>query len=914
MLHSTSRRLLPVTPPTKLTPPPTPSLQVQRTLLCNALCNVKAPRVSLVRAPAGFGKSTLMQQVHTTLREEGVAVSWLNLDTADNDISRMLRFLFTALQAIDGSCHDIERGIAVGTLALDLLDRVSSLPAPFVLFIDDLEVLQNPVALAFVRQLIDRLPAGGRLIAGSRALPDIGLSRLRGRGALMEVDSALLRFSVTETDLFFQQKCGFSLQQNEVEKLHKTTEGWAVGLWLASLVLERRSESAVLVEGFSGASAVVADYLSEEVLSQQPKRLRNFMLRTSILPLLNASLCDAVCDSHDGQAVLEELERANLFLIPLDNEREWFRYHSLFAVFLRAQLERKMPEELPRLHRAASNWYLRQKRIVPAIEQALQSKDMAFALPLFARHAERLLGEGRARLLARLLDTVPQQALCQWPQLQVVHIWAVAFTRGAADAMTLLSDYESNGGFTRRNDDDREDEITAHAMALRPMLLSILDRHDEAYEFASRNIDRLPARFTFPHAILRTSLAYVALVMGKYNEAQALLDEGRSLKVVDSSPFTMVFAQCVEGAIDMLQGRLRQATARFQLAAGIRGRRRSSSGNTFSTNGNAMAGILLAEVMYESGNLAKAERLLQVYVPLMREQGVPDHLISGHRNLARILYRRGELDSSLQTIAELEYLGHRNQLPRLIASACLERSRLAVLEGDRQASREELQRARTLGNWDNFSAWSLFGSDLDTPTDMQLRWQIHFGCAATAAQQLRDLVEEAETAKRYRRALKLRLLRALALYRDNNTKAALRLLRQILRTAAAEHYVQLILDEGDLILQLLGKLADSQQTQFDDTNLNNPRDLFARLAEGLPLTRPTPLVTNTESEWFEQLTRKESEVLHLLAEGLSNAAIGGRMFVSANTVRTHLRNINAKLHAQSRMEAVAVARRAGLLE
>jgi len=888
--------------PAKLSCPQAPPFQIHRSALCAQLVSGAGARVSLVRAPAGFGKSTLMRQAYEQLSDSGVPTAWMRLDLADNDTSRLLYFLARTLRDFLPEGHS-PAGDEPGALAIDLLDRLEMLPVPFVLFLDDLEVLQNTVALAIIRQLVDRLPAGVRLVVGSRSQPDIGLARLRARGQLQEIDANALRFSMEETRDFLQRECGLEIATDHIASLHQTTEGWAAALWLAYLALEQSRDPAGLVAGFSGSSALVADYLGEEVLARQPESLRTFLLRTSILPQLNGPLCDAVCGEPGSQARLQSLCRTSFLLEPMDESEQWFRYHSMFAVFLQGQLQLHMPEEVPRLHRAASEAYLAEGRVVPAIEQALKSGDMDYALPLFARHAERLLGDGRSLLLTRLMGMVPAGSLQAWPNLQVVHVWAIAFTRGAAEAMERLSQYEGEAPQTS--------EVHLHGMALRPMLLSMLDRHDEAYAVALENLSRLPTETIFPHAILRTSLAYVALVVGHYRQAQDLLDEGRRLQVIDFTPFTHIYAQCVEGAIELLQGRLRQATARFRLAAGVNER----SGRAV-TNGNAMAAILLSEVWYECGRFADAERLLQVYVPLVQQQGVPDHLICGHRTLARILYARGDTDGAFQTISELEYFGYRNELPRLVACARLERSRIFLLEGDKAAARDEQKRAAGAGDWQKYSEWSLFGSDLDTPEDSELRWQIHFGDGDAAARNLRGLINAAEAGGRGRRALKLRLLLAMAQFRSGSEKAALRQLRDLLKIAASEHYVRLILDEGDLVIQLLQRLAAQQRVDFKPAQLEDPQALFRELIRSPSVEAGASAPVPTEmpdGQPLEKLTKKEFEVLRLLGEGLSNSAIAERMFVSENTVRTHLRNINAKLHAQSRTEAVAVARKLKLI-
>jgi LuxR family maltose regulon positive regulatory protein len=364
-----------------------------------------------------------------------------------------------------------------------------------------------------------------------------------------------------------------------------------------------------------------------------------------------------------------------------------------------------------------------------------------------------------------------------------------------------------------------------------------------------------------------------------------------------------IFAQCVEGAIDLLHGRLRQATARFKHSSAVGSRR-----FLIDTNGNAMAGILLAEVLYEQDELAEAERLLSVYVPLMQELGMTDHLICGHRGLARIAHHAGDHDRALLAVTEMECFGHRMSLPRLVANAQLERARLALWHNDAKSAREALQRARATVDWTPVMSRALFGNDMDTLLEGQLRLMIHSGAADEAVNQLKQELERAENAKRHRRALKLRILLALALDKAGNSKAALRMARDALRLGARERFVRIFLDEGEPMQRLLQRLSLAQQNELDETA--NLADYLKRLAgqrtEKLEAPAPAPGAT-------EALTRKELEILRLLAEGLSNLAIAGRLFVSETTVRTHLRNINAKFGVHNRTQAIAVARKLNLI-
>ena len=887
----------------KLTPPPSPPFQVVRSELRERICGEAGAgeKLVLVQAPAGFGKTTLMLQAMATLRERGVRTAWLTVDAADNDVGRFLCFLGAAIGRLadpDETTAMEEGSEATGLMALDLIDRVSAAAVPFVLFIDDLEAVQNVAVLALLREVLEHLPRGGRLVIGSRTLPDIGAPRLLARGQMLEVDLAQLRFTLVEAADFLADKRGLKLQGGDVARLQGMTEGWPLALWLASLALERRGQTADLVAHFPASTAALADYLAEEVLAQQPENVRNFMLQTSVLQQLSAPLCDAVRGRGDSREILAYLERSNLFVQPVDENRDSFRYHSLFRGFLRAQLERVHPQDVARLHRRAAEHFEAQRRPIPAMEHALACGDPRYSMPLIERHAEKLLEDGRFRLVARLLDGAPAEDLRQWPTLRLMHAWAVAFSRGGPDGMQLLEGIERDGLATP--------EQQAHALALRPVLLFMQDRLDDSYEAALNAIDQVPVEQQFPYRVLRTTLANLHLIMGRYADARELLDRSRAVRDIPSGPFMMIFAECVDGAIDLLHGRLRQATARFRHSASV------GSRSTFiDTNGNAMAGILLSEVLYEQDELAEAERLLNVYVPLMQELGLSDQLICGYRNLARIAWHRGDHDRALQVVTELEFIGHRRALPRVVASAQLERSRQHLWQGDVNAAKDALQRARATTDWGEVATRSLFGNDADTLTEGQLRWTIHGGAAAEALTPLKQELERAESARRYRRALRLRVLLALALERSGNEKAALRTLRDALRFGATERFVRTFLDEGEPFLRLLHKLAAAGQVEQDEAGASMLQ-YFQRLSQPAAAVQEVPAAPATIGQ-FEALTRKELEILRLLAEGLSNFAIAGRLFVSETTVRTHLRNINSKFRVHNRTQAIAVGRKLRLI-
>lgn len=898
---------------------PRPAI-VPRDALAERVLGAAGVKLVLVRAPAGFGKTTTLLQVRERLDAAGVATAWHTLDRADNDLPRLLSGLSQALAALgrdeagrSGSAHTGHSNSTAANAPLDVVAALSREGAPFALFLDDLELISEPSVLSLLGELIDRLPRRGQLVMATRSLPALPLARLRARGQLLEIDAELLRFSLAEASDYFRLRGGEALPAATVARLHHKTEGWVAALWLVSLALQRLAgagsgseRSADFVERFSGSSRDVADYLAEDVLAHQPPEVRDFLLRTSILRHLSAPVCRALLPRVDCQRMLERLEAANLFLTPVDEGAAPLRYHAMFADFLRAQLEREHPDEVARLHLAASGWYEGEGRPVPAIDHAIDGGDHPHALNLLALHGERFLEQGRMRLLARWFAAVPVALLQQQPRLMAIAVWADAFTHGPWQAMREL---EQAG--LQHSDDPL---VRGHVNALQPLLLAMMDRHEQADEAGRASLARLPTASPFADSVLLNAMAHVLSVMGEQTEPQRLLDAAR--RAHRDSTFNRMYTESMEGALDLKQARLRQATARFRLAVGATPRLASYH----HTNGNAWAGVLYAGALYEADQLDEAERLLNVYLPLAREVGLPDHMIASHRMRARINFGHGDIDAAFEGLAELEVLGHQRQLPRVVVSAKLERSRLLLLQGNAAAALAELQRADEASVWARVVRLHLPAHDMDDMAIARLRWDIHAGDARAALPRLEALLHEAQADGRLLRMLKLRLLQALAQRRTGALAAATDTLAALLADSGREGFVRLIVDEGPLVLPLLQRV----QAGLEDAGRDGGRRSDPILAEhvqrlidalGGPLAddEPGELEAAGTGASPETLTRKEIRVLQLLAEGYSNSALAEKLFVSDSTVRTHLRNINAKLGAHSRTQAVAIARRLAVI-
>lgn len=881
----------------KLVPPLERKAAVLREALCEQICESSQAQLFLAYAPAGFGKTTLLGQCRARLQAQGVRTAWLTLDAQDNDLARLLVGLQAVLEQIDPHAH---RAIAsankdAGVQVIQLIDRMSTITSRFALFIDDAEALVDAATLACLTDMVERLPQVGQIFMGSRTQPQLPLARLRARGQLMEIDAADLRFSLEETTQFLS-RLPLHLSAKALEQLHQRTEGWAAALWLASLALERAThESGTrFIDNYSGSHTSLADYLAQEVLLRLPPDLKVFLLRTSILKTLDPDLCQELLPSADAARQLHRLTMANIFVAPVAGEPGIYRYHPLFSSFLRAQLHREAPLAAALLHRTASRWYWKRGKSIPAIDHGIESGDVARTIEMLSTCSMAFLTAGRLRLLARWFSQLPLESLNDSPMLQIVRLWTLTLTSGPVDGVEQLaaSHLEGNPDAT----------VQIHVMALKVTLFAMHDQHALAYTAGQQLLEKLPSGEHFAEAVAQAVMADTAAVLGRHEEARQLIDAARRTDVQGDNTLSQLHSESIEGIIDLFSGRQREAAARFRLAAGV-----LPTGSRSSTNGNAWAGLLYAATEYEQNHLENASRLLHLFVPMVCSAGLIDHMILGHIMQSRIAFARRDTELGLLRIAELEALGHKRQLPRVIASARLERARIAMHQGDLRGADFELSRPEDPALWQRIARQCHLANDLEDLSLSQLRRQVLFADASGARADIEKAITEASEHSRFRRALLLELLLAMSALRCGDTIAAISQAEKVIQTCARNGMVRLLIDEGPTVRILLERLALQESMSQESAPL-----LHRYLQHVLSAFDPEE-ATPVPPPMTDILTRQERRVLENVAEGLSNESVATRMGISASTARTHLRNINAKLQARNRTEAVTIARRIGAL-
>lgn len=837
-------------------------------------------------APAGFGKTTAMLQLREALIASGLRTAWLTLDRGDNDPQRFLEFLGESLQLLT----------TAGDVAPFGLDMSTS--APLALFLDDFDAVSGGSVSSIVRDLLDQLPRGSRVVIGARQQPGFGLARLRANGAVLDFGMTDLQFSGEESRQFLLGAAGADLPESELALLQERTEGWPAAIALASMALAQRDGDHDFIRQFSATTQSVSDYLSEVVLNTQPADYCKFLLATSILRSMNVEVCQALLPGLDCAFILERLHASNLLVTQVAGQPGQWRYHPLFSDFLRVRLLRENQEDFQRLHLAASSWYETHQQIVPAIDHAIAGDDQPHAADLLADHVRRFIAQGRLRLLARWFAVIPAAVLRPHPHLVAFSLWTKTLTQGAAEGKRQFE--------TLRDDRLLDDSgFQDHILALQCSWLLMLDQPGEAYAVGTQALARLPTREAYADSVLSISMAILMAQRGERDKAHQLLDAAR-VRLGDAS-FMRMYIESAEGEQDLQDGLLRQATARFRIAVGAS--RQTSTTRHDIPGGNAWAGVLYAVSCYEADRLDEAQRLLKAYLPIVQSMGMHEHQILTLLCLSRIARVQGNVDEAVAHLADLEHAGMARGLPRLVASAWLERAREQTTLGRAEAAADALARADLPGVWiHDHTLRRLAHSNLDLRV-AKLRWALHFGDPRRALSEIDAELAWSRSTRWPLRTLTLQLLRAIGLRRVGLEDTAVDQMREVLSFAAEQGFVRRVLDEGPLVLSLASALMRRVSANDDDPILV---EYLRRLLKGVDTVCDTK-VSSAPAGLMDKLTSKEMQALQLIAEGYSNNAMAEKLGVSTNTIRAHLRSINSKLDVSSRMQAVVRARKLGLL-
>jgi LuxR family maltose regulon positive regulatory protein len=869
--------------------------------------------LTLLSAPAGFGKSTLLSE---WAHHGGRQVAWVSLDKGDNDPVRFLCYAVTALRKLyPGLGEDAltvlrhaqsPRPEELEPVLTGLLNEIDAAAADLVLVLDDYHAVDSPAVHAALQFLLDRLPARLHLVIATRVDPPLHLSRLRARGHLAELRARDLRFTAQEAADFLNQAMGLSLSTADVEALEERTEGWAVGLQMAALSLAGRRDAAGFIAQFTGSHRFVLDYLTDEVLSRQPEPVREFLLSTAILTRLSAPLCDAVTHREDGQAILESLDAANLFLIPLDDTRTWYRYHHLFGTLLRHQLERKVGKEgVKALHERAGDWYAANGHPEDALEHALAAGALDRATELISRHALPRLMRADAGTVIRWIRSLPAEWLDRRPELRLTYAWALAIQfeiRGAEEQVRAAEQAFAAGTGT---------EIHGHLEVLRGLLTRTANRPREAIDLYQSALERLPADSHFLRGLLFLELALSYLMIDDLAAAEASLEEARAVNQRAGNTFGILISEWNLAEIRISQGRLHEA-----LALARQSLRLAEEEGGRDAPGAAMAHGVLAEIRREWNDLPAAVELAGRSWELGKRGEIASGLLVGSFTMARVLQSLGDYPGALAALDRAEGIMSRAGQPSFVEVIHALRAGIQLdqgrAEGDREALEAATRWARDSGLLDGWRD-ALDGRfpgihRREFPFLIVARILLLRGETGTALDLLAALLAMAERTGRHQSVVQILVLESLARNAQGERESALAPLRRALSLAEPGGFVRTFVDEGPELAGLIRQAAPGAVSP----------DYARRLAEafgpdGRVPTAATPPPPPPVQNLPEPLSDREVEVLRLIATGLSNADAGRKLFIAPSTVKKHLENIYAKLGTRNRTQAIARAREAGVL-
>lgn len=921
MIETNARTHLPIIR-SKLNPPLGGRYLVGRDRLNGWLETDDLPRLILVRAPAGFGKTTVMVQWYRVLLQRGAPVAWISLEEPENDPGQFLAYLVAALQAgIPGLglaasvSEPVNSGGGTQGTILYLVEKLSEVPGPFTLFLDDFDVICSDTVLKVVQQLINYFPPGKRLVIGLRQSPALSLVKMQATGELLEIGIDDLRFTREESGIFLRQVPGLDLAEQDVDNLQDSMEGWIAGLQLTT-ISPLRQTPANLVRKDIGAFSKISLYLAEDVLSRQPAEVESFLLQTSVLNRLCGPLCNAITGRGDSYQMLDHLERANLFLVPLDEERRWYRYHALFAKFLRNRLERTGEEQIRKLHTLAAQWYLQEGQFQEAARHALEASDFEAAAQMMDSCASSMLENGMAATLIKWGKTMPRQVLARYLELSSVYIYALIFEYQYEQATAVIDWVTDNWSKTPGKEGFVE--------SLRPMRAQILIFTDQVGE-CERVVDGDLWQGDDLAAADRVTLltkgavfnigCVVKTAAGKFEEALSYYRRGaaigRRTEMLQPEPIIHnAYNKWALANLEFTQGRLEEALEILQAI-----QEKIESGPARYSIAGAAISVTKAEILYEFNEMEAAEKLLLSFNSVLEVTSPPDGMIIALRTLARIQASRGEWNKALNYLTDLERLGVEMDLDRCGATARLERCRMALMRGNVE---EALQISRNYDDgsvWQRFGNWCMRANDPETPQLCSLRLLIAKGQAREGIDPLKTAIKQAETSGRMRQVILARLLLVEAYESCGERRSALRALKETVAAAKGSGFIRSFIDEGEpirtLLLELQATAAPSGQGGPDGI----PFEYIQRILQGFGGAQPASKDASTTLPPLQDvLTDREIAIIEQLAKGLSNEVIADKLFISVHTVRSHLRNIHAKLGATNRTQAVALARRYGLIK
>lgn len=908
---------------TKLSIPlPRPSL-VARPRLFQRLNAGLAGKLIILSAPAGFGKTTLIADwIHSACsKTPHPRFSWLTLDEGDNDPVRFIAYLTAALTGSHADPDPLAPPISPPdpstpiTVAITLLiNEMAAFPAEHVLALDDYHLIEAPPVHEALDFLLNHLPPQMHIVITTRIDPPLSIARLRGRAQVMELRQDDLRLTLDETAAFLNQVMGLDLAAVDVAALASRTEGWVAGLQMAAVSMQGREDLPAFIRAFTGSNRYILDYLVEEVFQHQTEQVKTFLLQTAVLDRLNASLCQFLISGtsldpsqhsqtatqvQQSQAFLEYLEQANLFIIPLDEERGWYRYHRLFADLLRKRLQQLQPDRVQLLHGRAGAWFEQNNFVDDAIHHAFCAKDLQRAADLIEQHAEVALKRSESVTFMNRVEALPNELVRARPSLSVFHAWAMILHGRPADRIeSRLQDALSH---------DQKKTPTAlpgNIAAIRSRISILQGQMARANEYAHLALELLPQENAFFRGIALWDLGMASLVGGDIAAGSRFLEDAARTSREAGNILVAVTTLCRLAGLQMLQGRLHQARDIYQQAL----RLATSDRGLLPVASEALFG--LGELAREWNDLQAAKRYLDDGIQLSKQYWEMSALV-GFLSLARIKQAQGDENGAQGLLWQA-----REVVAEFSATEADDRT-VALAQAQiwiRQRNFAAVERWAAELGLDSNTALSEFLEPTSTEGSFSPEQHLHkyelvvlarllFAQKrfAPALQVLDPLLSLAEGRGRTKATLEILVLQALIYQAQGFVPRATAVLEQAVKLAQPAGYVRVFLDEGPSLEPLLRRVASR------DVAPTYARELLAAF------TAPHEELYPSAQPLVGPLSERELEVLHLLATNATGPEIANNLVIAISTFRSHTKSIYGKLDVNRRSDAVTRARQLGLI-
>ena len=886
---------------TKLHRPSTPAERVSRPRLVETLTRGLGNKLTLIAAPAGFGKTTVAV---CWLAQDERPAAWVSLAGSDNDVVRFFTYAITALQRVNSRIgeHSLKLLQSATQLAIEeiidqLINELAELDQEIILALDDYHLIEQPDIHRAMTYLLDHQPLQLHLAIISRAEPPLQIAKLRAKGQLVEIHVDDLRFTETETKILFNRHLKLGLADEQIARLERQTEGWITGLQLSSLTLKNAKDVDAFIDALSGGDRYIADYLVDEVLSQQPAAVQQFLLRTAVLDRMNADLCNALVGITNGQAMLELLERSKLFVVPLDPTRQWYRYHHLFADMLRLRLAQHHPGLVPDLYRRVFDWHVAHELLEEAIDYALKGQMYAEAAVLVEQIGYQVYWSNLAHIVGRWMRALPDEIVQSNPQLRVQQIY-ILIDQGKVRAVERAT--ESLARYLNEHPDIEEEEYVILDGKLRAMQSVVLFHRyldgEQGSELARRALEILPQECIFDREVAAIHAGGCLTLIGELAQARTLLQDVDTWSRSTASSMDRLLLLSNQGLVDLFAGSLHRAHDAFHEAHRLAQAVRIRQGSTYS---NALGG--LAEIYHEWNQLETALAYAQQAITVAEEDEFLDRLMLAYSGMVQLNIARHDLTGATATLQRAKCTISQYDPPPIFARWHeMLNVRIALSAGDLALA----------SHWANNVVTDIRGHFIRQAELMTLaRVHLAQGNENLAIPRLILLQALARRQERYRDFIRINTLLAGAYQLGGKEREALTALHQAMQLAEPENYVYTFVDGGEPIRALLLQLHNGAPvaSKLDPISADYTGKILAAWGH------TDPSLPSASGKTANRLTPRELDVLRLMATGVSDAEIARQLIISENTVRTHVKSIFNKLDVNNRTHAAFVASQQSLL-